>query len=82
MTHIRLSHPWKWHHVGDVLEVGVDVTAAEAHHLIRAAIARDVADVITPLGNGWYAVPVSDRNTANVRGYEAAVDALRAEAGQ
>lgn len=82
MTHIRLSHPWQWHRTLDVLEVGVDLTAAEARRLIRGGIAVDVADLIRPRGGGWFDVDLSDGNTTKAHGFADAIRELRKASGQ
>lgn len=79
---VRLSHPWRWHKTRDVLDTTAgDLTDAEASKLVRVGYARDVADLIEPLGGGWVTVQLSD-GPRKVQGHDAAIAALREDSGQ
>ena len=77
MTHIVMSHPWRHHHTNDVLEVGVDVPAEWARHLVRTGRARDVDTLIENRGGGYWRATLSDGNTKTRRSRAKAIDDLR-----
>lgn len=78
---VRLSHPWRWHHIRDILDTDRDpITEIEARALIRGGIARNVDDILEDVGGGWFAVPRPDGTTDKVRGHKTAVRMLRRDA--
>lgn len=80
---VLLSHPWRWHHIGDVLDTAAgDLTAEQASQLIRAGLAQPLERRLTDRGGGWLDVRTISGRTVRVRGRAEAIRLLRAEAVQ
>ncbi len=79
---VRLSHPWKWHLVRDVLDTEAgDLTDAEARRLIHGGIAVDVDTILAPVGGGVFEVQLR-AGPRRVRGRARAILALKEDANQ